>query len=171
MLWSIYIMVDTRHYSAHTTLHKFEVWGIWKVPQMWHSPFKLNLYVDYGNMIHFAVSAWTLEMSLNTDSPFCPIWWWILPTFNQPSKVQAFSAKWIIFPYSTYKLGLNGLCHIHGTFYWPQTSNLWDVVAQMPDYYPMHRIDVFIPKIVFIKPIINNMIHFSKKKNTYHEVR
>ena len=34
----------------------------------------------------------------------------------------------------------------------------------MPDYYPMHRIDVFIPKIVFIKPIINNMIHFSKKK-------
>ena len=79
-------------------------------------------------MIHFSVSAWTLEMSLNTDSPFCPIWWWILPTFNQPFEVQAFSAKLIIFPYSTYKLGLNGLCHIRGTFYWPQTSNLWSVL-------------------------------------------
>ena len=113
--------------NKYFTLHKFEVWGPWKVPQMWHSPFKPNSYVDYVNMIHFALSAWTLEMSLNTDSPFSPIWWWILPTFNQPSEVQAFSAKWIIFPYSTYKLGLNGLCHIRGTFYWPQTSNLWSV--------------------------------------------
>ena len=94
---------------------------------MWYSPFKPDSYVDYGNMIHFALSAWTLEMSLNIDSPFSPIWWWILPTFNRPSEVQAFSAKWIIFPYSTYKLGLNGLCHIRGTFYWPQTSNLWSV--------------------------------------------
>ena len=100
------------------TLHKFEVWGPWKVPQMCHSPFKPYLYVDYGNMIHFAVSAWTSEMSLYTDSPFCPIWWWILSIFNRPSEVQAFS---------TYELGLNGLCHIRGTFYWPQDSNLWSV--------------------------------------------
>ena len=129
--WNFYIFLskpDLKFNSRYITLHKFEVWGPWKVPQMWHSPFKPNLYVDYGNMIHFAVSAWTLEMSLNTDSPFCPIWWWILPTFNRPSEVQAFSAKWIIFPYSTYKLGLNGLCHIRGTFYWPQTSNLWSVL-------------------------------------------
>ena len=114
-------------FAQFHTLHKFEVWGPWKVPQMWYSPLKPNSYVDYGNMIHFALSAWTLEMSLNTDSPFSPIWWWILPTFNRPSEVQAFSAKWIIFPYSTYKLGLNGLCHIRGTFFLPQTLNLRSV--------------------------------------------
>ena len=118
---------STTYIYHHHTLHKFEVWGPWKVPQMWHSPFKPNSYVDYGNMIHFALSAWTLEMSLNTDSPFSPIWWWILPTFNRPSEVQAFSAKRIIFPYSTYKLGLNGPCHIVGIFYWPQTLNLGSV--------------------------------------------
>ena len=54
------------------TLHKFEVWGPWKVPQMWHSPFKPNLYVDYGSMIHFAVTTLASEMSPGTDTPFCP---------------------------------------------------------------------------------------------------
>ena len=59
------------------TLHKFEVWGAWKVPQMWYSPFKPNLYVDYGNMIHFAVSAWRCHWTQTAHSAqfggeFCP---------------------------------------------------------------------------------------------------
>ena len=110
------------------TRQKFEVWDQKKCLDMWHSSINPNLYVDYGNMIHFAITASASEMSPDTDSHFSPIWWYILPMFNRPSEVQAFSAKWIIFPYSTYKLGLNGLCHIHGTFYWPQTSNLWSVL-------------------------------------------
>ena len=40
---------------------------------MWHSSNNPNLYVDYGNMIHFAVTALASEMSPGTDSPFCPI--------------------------------------------------------------------------------------------------
>ena len=32
---------------------------------MWHSPFNPNLFVDYGNMIHFSENAWTSEGRLN----------------------------------------------------------------------------------------------------------
>ena len=51
-----FLLLDT-HF-----IHKFEVWGPWKVPGMWHSLFNPNLYVDYGNMIHFAVTALASEM-------------------------------------------------------------------------------------------------------------
>ena len=32
---------------------------------MWHSTFNPNLFVDYGNMIHFSENAWTSEGRLN----------------------------------------------------------------------------------------------------------
>ena len=40
-----------------------------------HSSINPNLYLDYGNVIHFAGTALASEMSPGTDSPFCPILW------------------------------------------------------------------------------------------------
>ena len=85
---------------------------------MWHSPFNPNLYVEYGNMIHFAENAWISEGRLNVGRIHHQIGQNGLSVFSDISEVQAFS---------TYELGLNGLCHIRGTFYWPQDSNLWSV--------------------------------------------
>ena len=47
------------------TRQKFEVWDQKKCLDMWHSSINPNLYVDYGNMIHFAVTAPASEGWLN----------------------------------------------------------------------------------------------------------
>ena len=46
-------------FSKYTCLN-FALFASQKVPGMWHSPFNLKTYVDYGNIIHFAVNVWTL---------------------------------------------------------------------------------------------------------------
>ena len=51
---------------------KIGVYGQLYIPKMWHSSLNLNFYVEFGNMIHFAVSAWTSEMPPGIDTPFCP---------------------------------------------------------------------------------------------------
>ena len=51
---------------------KIDVYGQLYIPKMWHSSLNLNFYVEFGNMIHFAVSAWTSEMPPGIDTPFCP---------------------------------------------------------------------------------------------------
>ena len=48
-----------------STHQKFEVWDQKKCLDMWHSSINPNLYVDYGNMIHFAVTAPASEGWLN----------------------------------------------------------------------------------------------------------
>ena len=51
--------------NLNLTLQKFEVWDQKKCLDMWHSSINPNLYVDYGNMIHFAVTAPASEGWLN----------------------------------------------------------------------------------------------------------
>ena len=69
-------------------------------------------------MIDFAVSAWTLEMSLNTDSPFCQFGGEFCPHSTGPLRSKQFQQNESYFHIlHKYKLGLNGLCHIRGTFY------------------------------------------------------
>ena len=75
-------------------------------------------------MILFAEKAWTSEGRLNVARIHHQIGQNGLSVFSEISKVQALKAKGLIFPESTYKLALNGLCHICGTFHGPQTSNL-----------------------------------------------
>ena len=51
---------------------------------------------------------------------------------------QTFTAKLITPPKSTYKLRLNGLCHIPGTFYWARSAkfrHVWSVFK-----YKFHHI-------------------------------
>ena len=83
-----------------------------------HSPVNLNLYVDYGNISHFAVKVWTFSFKgrLDTDRNIRPIWaeWaacasWYLCGPNFYNKMSHISIY-------IHKFGLNGQCHVLGTF-------------------------------------------------------
>ena len=52
-----------------------------------------NLYVEYGNMIHFAENAWTSEGRLNVARIHHQIGQNGLSVFSDISKVQALTAK------------------------------------------------------------------------------
>ena len=58
-----FLMINIQ--ACYDTLQKFEVWDQKKCLDMWHSSINPNLYVDYGNMIHFAVTAPASEGWLN----------------------------------------------------------------------------------------------------------
>ena len=60
---------------------------------MGHSSINPNLYVDYGNMIHFAVTAWTLEGRLNVGRIYHQIGQNWLSVPGDISEVQALTAK------------------------------------------------------------------------------
>ena len=106
------------------TCLNFTLFASQNVQEMWHSPFNSNSYVDDGNIIHFAVKVWTLEGRLDTGRNIRQIGpnGLTVPACN--SVVQTFIAKRNIFPYSAYKLGLNGLCHIPGAFGEQKVQNL-----------------------------------------------
>ena len=46
-----------RHFLWNLTVQKNTFFDQQNAPEMWHRPLNLNLYVDYGDMIHFSISA------------------------------------------------------------------------------------------------------------------
>ena len=75
---------------SHFTNSRFEVN---KISTDVTSQFNPNLYVEYGNMIHFAENAWTSEGRLNVGRIHHQIGQNGLSVFSDIFKVQALTAK------------------------------------------------------------------------------
>ena len=85
-------------YELEKTLQKLEVWDQKKCLDMWHSSIDPNLYVDYRNIINFAVTALASEGQLNMGRIYHKIGQNGLSVPGDISEARVDTAKWIIFP-------------------------------------------------------------------------
>ena len=65
---------------------------------------------------------------------------------------QTFTAKLITPPKSTYKLRLNGLCHIPGTFFWARSAkfrHVWKTFTQFLDV-AMKKLNLLVSMVIVV---------------------